>query len=70
MTGANKNISVAGAGCILVIASLCLITIGAPQRGDKDRRKRPQRRDVALKIGQMAPDFELYTLEHALAMQS
>ena len=25
---------------------------------------------MALKVGQMAPDFELHTLEHALAMQT
>jgi len=34
------------------------------------RRKRSRRRDVALKVGQMAPDFELYTLDHALGKES
>ena len=69
MASTKKRILVAGTGCILAVASLCLVAIGAAQRRTRDRRKRPQRRDVPLKIGQMAPDFELYTLEHALAMQ-
>ena len=69
MASTNKKILLARAGCILAVASLCLVATGAAQRRTKAGLKRPQRRDVALKIGQMAPDFELYTLEHALAMQ-
>lgn len=69
MASADKKIRITVAGCALAIASLCMVAIGATQRPAKASRKRPQRRDVALKIGQMAPDFELYTLEHALAMQ-
>lgn len=77
MASTNRKIPIAGAGCILAVASLCLVAIGATERPTRGRpsapparRKQPQRRDVALRIGQMAPDFELYTLEHALAMQS
>ena len=69
MASANKKITVAGAGCILAVASLCLIAIGAPEGRPSAQQNRPKRVDVALKVGQMAPDFELYTLEHALAMQ-
>ena len=42
----------------------------SPTTAPTARRKRPKRGDVALKVGQMAPDFELYTLEHTLAKQS
>ncbi|MDP6544155.1 MAG: hypothetical protein QGH60_09210 [Phycisphaerae bacterium] len=69
MASKNRTILISGAGCILAVASLCMVAISATQRPTKARRKRPRRRDVALKIGQMAPDFELYTLKHALAMQ-
>jgi len=69
MANTNKKSSVAWAGCILVVASLCLISVGAPEGRPSARKKRPKRINVALKIGQMAPDFELYTLDHALAMQ-
>lgn len=41
-----------------------------PAKAPSIRRKRTRRRDVALKIGQMAPDFELYTLDHALRIKS
>ena len=77
MANTNKKIPAAGAGCILAVASLCLVAIGATERPTRDRpaaptarRQRPQRINAALKVGQMAPDSELYTLEHALAMQS
>ena len=69
MASNNRKLSIAKAGCILTVAALCLVAIGADRRPAKARRKRPPRKDVALKIGQMAPDFELYTLEHALTMQ-
>jgi hypothetical protein len=74
MTGMNKRMLLAAAGCILAVASLCIVAAGAGERPTRKRpaaksRKRPSRRDVALKIGQMAPDFELYTLKHALKMQ-
>jgi len=77
MTSAKKKILVAGAACILAVASLCLVAVGAakppakpPAKGRPAaaRQKRPKRVEVALKIGQMAPDFELYTLGNAITM--
>ena len=77
MTTGNKKITAARAGCILAVALPYLVAGCATERPKTGRpaeptasRKRPRRRDVALKVGQMAPDFELYTLEHALGMQS
>ena len=73
MTSAKKNILIAGAGCVLAVASLCLVAVGAAKPPAKGRpaaarQKRPKRVEVALKIGQMAPDFELYTLGNAITM--
>ena len=77
MTGVNKKILIAGASCILAVASLCLVagcTTERPTEGrpaaPTARQKQPNRIETALKVGQMAPDFELYTLEHALATRS
>ncbi len=68
MAAADTKTIIARAGCILAIASLCLAAVGETKRPTSDK-KRPRRVDVALKIGQTAPDFELYTLGHALAMK-
>ncbi|MBT3198838.1 MAG: hypothetical protein HN350_02885 [Phycisphaerales bacterium] len=59
----------AGVVCMLAIASICIVAPGAAKKAPA-RKKRPKRVDVALKIGQLAPDFELYTLEHAVAMKA
>ena len=97
MVSVDKNILIAKAGCVLAVASLCLIAGCAAEppktarpeaptarrnapttrpaapvartAAPTTRRKRSRRRDVALKIGQTAPDFELYTLDHALGKQ-
>jgi hypothetical protein len=70
MVNANRKIPIAVAGCVLLIASISLITLAATKRPAKARAKRPKRVNVALKVGQTAPDFELYTLKHAIAMHS
>ena len=59
---------VAGAACLVVVASLSLVAGGASKRSTNSRKKRPKRVDTMLKIGQMAPDFELYTLPNAIKM--
>jgi hypothetical protein len=64
----NKRILVAGAACLVAIASLSLVADGASKRSTNSRQKRPRRVDTMLKIGQMAPDFELYTLPGAITM--
>jgi hypothetical protein len=59
---------VMGVGCLLAIASLSLVADGASKRSTNSRQKRPRRVDTMLKIGQMAPYFELYTLPGAITM--
>ena len=63
-----KRTRFAAAACLLITASLCLVALEAAKRPAKTRKKRPKRVNVALKVGQLAPDFELYTLEHALTL--
>jgi hypothetical protein len=68
MLKTNKKFLVAGAACLVAVASLCLIASAAPNRSAKGRKKQTRRVDTMLKIGQMAPDFELYTLPNAIKM--
>ena len=70
MASTNTKTLIARTVGLLAIASLCLAAVGATARSDK-RAKRPRRtrpKDVVLKIGQDAPDFELYTLAQALKL--
>ncbi len=68
MANTNTKTLIARSIFILAIASLCLAAIGAPAKPTR-RKKRSRPRDVMLKIGQEAPDFELYTLQQVLAMK-
>ena len=68
MIKTNKSRLVALSACVVAAASLCLVA-GAADKRPTRRKKRSRRPDVSLKIGQMAPDFELYMLEQALAMK-
>jgi hypothetical protein len=67
MANTNMKTLIARCICLLAIASLCLVAAGATRPAKRKKRSRPK--DVMLKIGQDAPDFELYTLERVLAMK-
>ena len=76
MKKSNTAVRKTGIGLVLAVALISLAAPAAPRRevrsrpsdrGARRRPKRRRRRDVRLKIGQVAPDFELYKLNYALA---